>query len=154
MTQSIRFMCTWCVRYENIYHTHKQSHIHCRTSIIMVYQLSITSVILVTYTVSQSCCTYVSGSFESSFRQVMQVCVVRSHMHLSLVHTLSHFAKVMTTKFPSHSWTITLPSARATVTKNNAKEPRKSFQATMPTSKPISLHAGQLESLSRQPHTD
>ena len=66
-----RFMCTCCICCESMCHTHTWSHIHCRTSIIMVDQRLIMSVTLVTCTVSQSCWTCVSGWFESSRRQVM-----------------------------------------------------------------------------------
>lgn len=91
--QGLHFVCTCYVRYEIMCHTHTRSPIHYCASVVMVDQWSITSFMLVTYTVSHSCWTCVSGWFESSRHQVMRVGVVRSHLHLSLVHTLSHLLK-------------------------------------------------------------
>lgn len=96
--QGLRLMCTCYVRYEIICHSHAQSPIHYCVSVIMVDQRLITSLALIAYTISQSCWTCVSGWFESSLCQVMGMCVVISHLHLSLVHTLCHVAEVIITK--------------------------------------------------------
>jgi len=152
---SLRFVCTRCVRYENICHTHTRSHIYCCASIVMVDQRSITSVALVVHTISQSCWACVSGWFESSRRQVMWVCVCKITLHLSLVHTLGHFAKVLTTCLPSNSRTITPLSTRSIVTQKNAEAPSKSFQVALPASNSNNLHAGHPKSWTRQrPGTD
>ena len=89
--QSPHFVCTGCVHYERIYHAHTWSHIQCRTSVIMVNQRLITSVVLVTCTVGQSCWTCVSRWFGCFFVKSCECVFVWSLMHLSIVHTLSHF---------------------------------------------------------------
>lgn len=71
---------------------------------------------------------------------------VRSHLHLSLVHTLSHFSEVLTTGLPFDSRTITPPLIRSTVFQNSVEALSKSFQVAFPTSNLINLHAGHPES--------
>jgi len=75
----------------------------------------------------------------------------RSHMHLSFIHTLSHFVEVPRTRICSDSQTISPPSTRSTVTQNSAGTPSKSFQATLPVRKLIILHVGEPDSLIGKP---
>ena len=89
--QSLHSVCACCVRYQRICCTHTRSHIHCRTSIVSINEQSITSVVLVTHIIGQSCWTCVSGWFGHFLIKSCECVFLWSPMHLSIVHTLSHF---------------------------------------------------------------
>lgn len=81
----------------------------------------------------------------------VSVCLQDHICMFSLIHTLSHFDKVLTTELPSKNWTIIPPLTWSTFTQNNIEPPIKLFQVVLPARKLISLHASQPKSLTREP---
>jgi len=85
------FMCTSCVWFVKIHHSHTQSYMNCRASVFMVVQWSITSVTLVAHTDGQSHGVYVVFMVwgfllsKSCWVCVSKVMHVRSHSFTHLV---------------------------------------------------------------------
>lgn len=114
--QSLCFVCACGIRYESIYCTHTWNHIHYCTNIISINEWSIMSLVLVTYTIDQFCWTCVSRWFGHLIIKSCECVSVWSLVHLSIVHTLSHFLlKVLMTGLPSNIQTINPSSTRSIV---------------------------------------
>lgn len=73
-----------------------------------------------------------------------------SPMHLLIIHTISHSNEVLTTRLPSDSQTITLPSNRSTVNQNNTEAPSYYFQVALPVRNLIKSNVGHVDSRSRK----
>jgi len=113
--QNLFFVCACCVRYESICRTHKQSHIrYCTNVISIMNEKSWVSRLSLTPSVSHVEHVCLDGLGHVIFN-LCECVFVWSPMHLLVVHTLSHFAKVLTNKLHSKTQTITPLSTRLNV---------------------------------------
>jgi len=114
-SKSLLCMCLLCSPWKHLSHSHTESHSLLR-KLHLDYEQSITSVTLVACTISQSCWTCVSRWFGRLIINSCECVFLWSPMHLSIVHTLSHFLLRL--------WR---PDSSLTVNQNNAEAPSYFF---------------------------
>ena len=97
-----------CVRCVHIYRTYTWHCMHYHTSVLMIVQWSITSVVLSACIIDQSNWVLLSWWFKVSCCEVMLSACSQDHACTSSpVHTLGHFFKFLSTKPSSNNRTST-----------------------------------------------
>lgn len=143
-----------CSLWKHLLHSHTKSHSlsHKRRHVQPMINHKCRACCLHHRLVMFYMCVYmvwvISSSSHRSVSLQDYICIFQSSTHLVI------FYEVLTTRLPFDSQAITSPLTWSNVTENSAEAPSKSFQVVLLARKSISLHVGQLKSLTQQPPWD